>query len=304
MVNNDYLGCDFYQSQAKDANSEGFVTFFDKKEAKFYFALINQKDGKVILRSEGYPTEKAQKTGLASVTKNKLEEAQYSIVENAKEFFIVLKAKNKVEIARSCPFATKAAAENGILTLLGKEVPSATKAKKEVKTTAAAPKTTTTKTTITKATATKEVETKVEIPAPKAAKVTKKANINPVFASAELYLGHETVEDEFGKTGFALFQAENKHYFVVYNQDGSIFQRSLGFDSTVERDNMFFDLKNAITNESAYQIVENDAAFQVQLKNEKGNVVSCSTEFTSYTEAFMKTPKGWTKPTETAGTLY
>jgi uncharacterized protein len=304
MVNNDYLGYDFYQNQAKDANTEGFVTFFDKKEAKFYFALVNPKDGKVILRSEGYPTEKAQQTGVASVTKNKLEDKQYSIIEDSKEFFIVLKAKNKAEIARSCPFTTKAAAEKGILVLLGKEVPSATKAIKEVKTTAAAPIAKTTKTNVTKATLPQKEETKVTTAAPKAAKTTKKTDTTPTFASTELYLGHETLEDEFGKTGFALFQAENKHYFVVYNQDGSIFQRSLGFDSTVERDNMFFDLKNVITNESAYQIVAHDTAFQVQLKNPKGNVISCSTEFTSYTEAFMKTPKGWTKPTETVGTLY
>ena len=297
MVNNDYLGCDFYQNQAKDANTEGFVTFFDKKEAKYYFALVNPTDGKVILRSEGYPTEKAQQIGIASVTKNKVEEKQYSIVEDAKAFFIVLKAKNKVEIARSCPFTTKVAAENGILTLLGKETPSTTKAIKEEKTIAA--KTTTT--AIAKETTTKKVETKVTTTAPKA---VKKANVTTEFESAELFLGHETLEDEFGKTGFALFQAENKHYFVVYNQDGSIFQRSLGFDSTVERDNMFFDLKNAIINESAYQIIENDAAFQVQLKNEKGNIISSSTTFMSYTEAFMKTPKGWTKPTEMVGMLY
>lgn len=316
MVNNDYMSCDFYQNRAKNVNNEDFVSFFDEKEAKYYFAFADNKTQKIIFRSEGYPTIAARDKGLNAVLKNKSEVKLLSIVEENKEFFVILKAKNHVEIARSCPFTTKKLAQNTIDFLIGKvvaidneivvtkTVQKATvkkEAKKEIaKVSEPKASKTVIKSEVKITKTTKETDTAAAL---KTTKTTINAKTTEPFVNSELYLGHDTIEDQYGKTGFALFSAENKHFFVVYNQDGSIFQRSLGFDTMETRNDMFENMKNVITNENAYRIVENNNIYNVELVKD-GTVLSSSTEFLSYTEAFQRTPKGWTKPTETVGTLY
>jgi uncharacterized protein YegP (UPF0339 family) len=306
MVNNDYMGCDFYQNQAQNANKEGFATFFDSETAKFYFALVNSTTKKVIFRSEGYPTAAAQQTGLNSVIKNIKDEKRFSILEETGSFFVILKAGNRVEIARSCPFTTKAEAENTIGILTGKVEEVAPKvttkaiktivANKEIKATA-------------KVVATKKATTKAEkvvtVAPEKAVKTAKKQVENTIeFAPTSAYLGHETLSDAHGKTGYALFSNDQKHYFVVYNADGSIFQRSYAFGSTAERDTYFEALQTAIVNEDTYQITENNFGFQVQITDASGKTLSASETFESFTQAFQKTPKGWSQPTEMVGTMY
>lgn len=300
MLNNDYQNCDFYQSQAKNANSEGFASFFDAETAKYYFAFVDSKTEKVIFRSEGYPTVAAQKTGLASVIKNMTEEKQFSIDQVEKQFFVVLKAKNKVEIARSCPFNIKAEAEKQINTFFVKTA--------EVETIVTpsenkATKVTTTKKVVeaAKTVAVKVVKAVKEVAKP-AAKVA--AIENNEFAPTELYLGYETIEDQYGKTGFALFQAEAKHYFAVYNNDGSLFQGSKGFAKQEDRDATFHNLKNALVNKSAYKVVQYGERFKVVLLDNNENILSSSAEYNTFTEAFMKTPQGWTVPTEMVGNIY
>lgn len=351
MINNDYMSCDFYQNQAKNLNNEGFVTFHDEKTAKYYFAFANPKNNQIVFRSEGYPTVKAQTTGLNSFQKNCLEAKQYSILEEDKSFYVILKAKNSVEIARSCPFKTKAEAEAIIVAFTVKAdsktdtkvsvAPKTAKVvdtktakvvvtEKPVETKVVAPKATAVKTpakvAATKSTTkvTQTVAEKVEAPTVveekataktatinKTAKVTapkataKKVTTSNTFAADEMYLGHPTLETENGSTGFALFtDADAKHYFVVYNFDGSIFQRSVGFDSASTRDNAFNALQAALMNEHAYEVVEQNNAFMVQVKGEKGELLSSSLAFPSYTDAFLRTPKGWSQPQHTIGTMY
>jgi uncharacterized protein YegP (UPF0339 family) len=65
--------------------------------------------GEVLLRSEGYPTTGARDNGLASVQKNRGIKERYSTVEDNDEYFVVLKAGNHKEIARSCPHESAAA---------------------------------------------------------------------------------------------------------------------------------------------------------------------------------------------------
>ncbi len=314
MINNDYMGCDFYQNQAQNADKDGFTTFFDAESAKFYFAFINTTTQKVIFRSEGYPTTAAQKTGLASVIKNIRDEKRFSILEETGSFFVILKAGNRVEIARSCPFTSKVEAENTIAILTGKVVETAPKATK-VTAKAAVTKTVATKKeatkTTTKVAATKTVPTK-QATAKKETKISEVATptvhnnteTEIRFAPTSAYLGHETLTDEHGKTGYALFSNEQKHYFVVYNADGSIFQRSQAFISSEDRDAYFSALQTAIVNENTYHIAENNIGFQVQITDGAGKILSTSETFESFTQAFQNTPKGWAQPTEMVGTMY
>jgi uncharacterized protein YegP (UPF0339 family) len=329
MINDDYMGCDFYQNQAKDANKEGFTTFFDKATAKFYFAYVNVKTGKVIFRSEGYPTAAAQKNGLNSVIKNMPNEKQFSIAAEGDQYVVILKAKNHVEIARTCPVKTKNEAETLVLELTGKVILSAPKvAAKTTKVVAAKATKTTAVPQAAAAKSMKTVEVKAEVKtdvapkaktttakvvvakveAPKAAKTTtakvETKKLTSSYAQIEAYLGHETLVDEFGQTGFALFTAAKNHYFVVYNQDGSIFQRSTAFTTTEERNNKFQSMKNVITNENAYQIVQESNTYSVKLVAENGEVLSSSTEFFTYADAHYRTPKGWSQPVEMVGTMY
>lgn len=282
MINNDYMNCDFYENQAKNANKDGFVTFADKKTSKHYFAYINKSTGKVIFRSEGYPTAAAQKAGLTSLTKNMSNEKLYTVLEENKQFLVVLKAKNNVEIARSCPFVNKKDAEMLITELCGTVMTAAVEVKPvvaSVKTEKVAAKT--------EAPATK----KVVAPAVKAeTKKVEESNEILKFANLETYLGHQTLD----KTGFALFSAgKTKHYFVVYNMDGSIFQRSAGFNTVKERDEMFNKVQFALMNENAYKVVQEGDKFVVQIIDENAKVLCVSTLFNTYDAAFRRTPQGW-----------
>jgi uncharacterized protein YegP (UPF0339 family) len=106
----EYLDCDAYQAQANNKSDKypGFITF-QSEAGEHYFALLDSK-GEVMLRSEGYPTTGARDNGIQSVQKNMDQEARYSTVEDEGKYFVVLKAGNHQEIARSCPQDSAAAA--------------------------------------------------------------------------------------------------------------------------------------------------------------------------------------------------
>lgn len=104
-VQDDYLKCAEYEGHTTDA--DGFAKF--EKDGEYYFAWLNY-DGSVILRSEGYTTEKARDNGIASVTKNRSLEERWSVDEKMGYYFAVLKAGNHQEIGRGCPKKDKGAA--------------------------------------------------------------------------------------------------------------------------------------------------------------------------------------------------
>jgi outer membrane protein OmpA-like peptidoglycan-associated protein len=62
------------------------------------------------MRSEAYPTEPSRAAGMASVIMNREIEERYSMEEVHGLYFVVLKAGNHQEIARSCPIPSEAAA--------------------------------------------------------------------------------------------------------------------------------------------------------------------------------------------------
>lgn len=100
-VEDDYLGCKAYQSHISDKHSKhkDFVVFTEGDE--HYFAWVNGND--IVMRSEGYTTEKARENGIESVIKNREIEKRFSVDEKMGYYFTVLKAGNHQEIARSCP---------------------------------------------------------------------------------------------------------------------------------------------------------------------------------------------------------
>jgi uncharacterized protein YegP (UPF0339 family) len=104
----DYLACKEYEAhvgETSEANPD-FATF--QHDGEYYFAWV--EGGEVLMRSEGYTTESARDNGIASVKQNRELEERFSIDEKMNYFFVVLKAGNHQEIARSCPFKDRAAA--------------------------------------------------------------------------------------------------------------------------------------------------------------------------------------------------
>ncbi len=103
----EYLSCGAYKSHDRSSLYPEFSVF--EEGGEHYFAL-HDKDGDVVLRSEGYTTEKARLNGIQSVINNRDIEERWSVIEDDGMYFSVLKAGNHQEIGRSCPYDDEAAA--------------------------------------------------------------------------------------------------------------------------------------------------------------------------------------------------
>ncbi|MEM9886527.1 MAG: DUF1508 domain-containing protein [Bacteroidota bacterium] len=99
----DYLSCEAYEGAA------GFYKFYNEESKEYYFAY-NDENGKTLLRSEGYTTEKARDNGIESVKKNAPLEERWSKATALKGryHYYILKAGNHQEIARSCYYEEEA----------------------------------------------------------------------------------------------------------------------------------------------------------------------------------------------------
>lgn len=115
----DYLACKEYEDRPRSEQHPEFTVFEENNE--YYFALVD-KDGKLLLRGEGYKTEAARAKGIEAVIKNKGDEKRYKIEENLGYHFVVLRSANNREIARSCP-KTLGGAEALIALLIAPPIP-------------------------------------------------------------------------------------------------------------------------------------------------------------------------------------
>ena len=97
----DYLLCEAYEGHPPDPGHPDMAKFETDGE---YLFVVYHDGNKVLLRSERYPTEAARDRGFDSVVNNRNSDERYKIEEKAGHYFLVLKAANHQEIARSCPF--------------------------------------------------------------------------------------------------------------------------------------------------------------------------------------------------------
>ena len=100
-----YLPCNDY-ANGETIDEEDFTVF--KKDDEHYFSMLDRNKD-VLLRSEGYPTTAARDNGIRSVKTNRDLRERYSMVEEDNEHFVILKAANHREIARSCPHGSQVA---------------------------------------------------------------------------------------------------------------------------------------------------------------------------------------------------
>lgn len=103
----DYLKTKEYEGHERNPYYPDFSTF--DKDDLHYFAMLDDK-GSVLLRSEGYSTIAARDKGIRSVIKNKDVEKRRKIIERFGHYFLIIKAGNHQEIARSCALEDEASA--------------------------------------------------------------------------------------------------------------------------------------------------------------------------------------------------
>ncbi len=296
MLHNDYLSCGQYENQPKHPISKEFSVFTDAKTGKYYFALVDNT-GKVLFRSEAYENEKARENGMKSILTNLPEAKRYAVVSEGGQFYVTLKAGNRQEIGRSCPFATETEAKAFITRMSGKTplvAPVAKKvaapkvekkapvAKKEVVAKPAAPKVE----KVVKPIVIKAVKTIVT-------KETKKAAPKAEYNVQSFYLGHETLTFGNIQTGYTKFVGnDGNYYFAVYNPDGSLYLGSVGYPLEEVRDQVFLSVVQSIESGENYSVVESGNAFYCVLSDAQGRELARSGAFGSFTEAFKNTPNG------------
>ena len=122
----DYMVCTAYEGH--DIDGDGFSRFTNSGE--FFFAM-HGSDGSVKLRSERYTSESGRDNGIESVKKNRELSERYKIEEARNIFYVVLKAGNHQEIARSCPYTDRGVASSFIADPMGLAAAAATKAEQD-----------------------------------------------------------------------------------------------------------------------------------------------------------------------------
>jgi small subunit ribosomal protein S1 len=107
-IADDYLvPSDYANRGVADANS---IVRFSHNNGKHYFSVMNS-NGTVKFRSEGYSSTTARDNGAESFVKNSGNSARFSVEEVRGLLFVVVKAGNHQEIARSLPLHTQAEAD-------------------------------------------------------------------------------------------------------------------------------------------------------------------------------------------------
>ncbi|HND90067.1 MAG TPA: YegP family protein, partial [Saprospiraceae bacterium] len=104
----DYLPCEDYAGHKPAARYEGFTQFQHTDDGQHYFAMVD-KDGKVVLRSEGYKSADARDNGIESVIRNRDIKEHWVKSQDADGHYLSLRAGNRQEIARTCPYESESA---------------------------------------------------------------------------------------------------------------------------------------------------------------------------------------------------
>ena len=246
----------FYTKHTK-GRKKGIETF-KGDDGLYYFAVFEH--GKIRLISEGYPTVSAQETGAASVEKNIKLAKRYDYrgpYKHNGKYDYRLKAGNGKEIARSIWYGSAAAAATGAAYLMGTRKRVAPKAKPK-----AAPVI---------------VAAAVASAAPAMAKAAKPAaprDKDDDYLKCEEYHGHKVTDE---KNNLAFFShANNKEYFVIYDDDGDVLIRSEGFESISKRSSELAAVLRLKNNPEHFTRMEKNGYFMDILKDENGREVGRS----------------------------
>ena len=101
-VHDDYMHCEAYAGKERSEKYPGFTTFRED-DGQYYFAMVD-KAGKVLLKSEGYPTAAPRDNGIESVIKNRDIRERWVEKQDEDGYYLSLKAGNHIEIGRTCHY--------------------------------------------------------------------------------------------------------------------------------------------------------------------------------------------------------
>lgn len=220
-----YLPCESYAGHS-EAPAEDFRIFQNPDNQEHYFTMLS-KSGKVVFRSEGYPTTAARDNGVASVQKNREIRERYSVVEDDGKFYLILKAGNHQEIARSCPFDS----QDDLFALYPFMVAGSTAAISFDDTPAVA-----------ESISDREVDN---------------------YLPCDAYAGHKESPAE----GIRTFVGEDgQYYFAMLDKDGDVSMRSEGYPTIAGRDNGVASVLKNRDNKDRYAEIEEDGKHYIILK--------------------------------------
>ena len=266
-VDDDYLICKEYaghEGVITDDDFNGLVKF-THSNGKHYFAWYGE-NGEVLMRSEGYPTTAARDNGMASVNKNRDDESKYSTLERMGRHFVILKAGNHQEIARSCPYDSQdsamalypmARAGAKRASLVAEETTSSDRSVEyaAVATAVAAPL----------------VAESITTDAPV---VNTETDVEDDYLPCREY-ENRNVNDKMNNV--ALFKHENgQYYFAIYNADGRVRLRSEGFRMAQERDVELSGVLKNLNNDAMYSTIRRGDYYIKVLKDKTGREVGRS----------------------------
>ncbi len=213
----DYLPCREYQGHSVNDKVNN-VALFKHDNGQFYFVLYGD-NGKVRLRSEGFPSAQERDKELAGVLKFKDDRSMYKRKRKGKYYMDVLYDRSGREVGRSC---------------LEKE--------EEVKKTTAAPAAAAA-TVAAAAAATPIIKKKIV--------VERTIDEEDDYLPCKEYEGHKVTDK---KNSLALFKHKNgQFYFVVYGDKGKVRLRSEGFKTTAERDDELKEVIRFLGDKSMYK---------------------------------------------------
>ncbi len=228
MQTDGYLSCESYAGHS-DSPAEDFRVFQDGENGEHYFTMLS-KTGKVVFRSEGYPTTAARDNGLASVQKNRELRERYSTVEEDGKHFVILKAGNHQEIARSCPYDS-ADAIYGLFPFMA-------------------------------AGSTAALSFDDTPPAPAVEEASNVANNIDEYLPCDAYVGHTDSPAD----GIRTFAKDGMYYFSMLDKNGDVSMRSESYPTTAARDNGVSSVLKNRDNKDRYAEIEEDGVHYVILK--------------------------------------
>jgi outer membrane protein OmpA-like peptidoglycan-associated protein/uncharacterized protein YegP (UPF0339 family) len=244
----DYLACRQYDGHG-EADENGFIRWQHSNE-KYYFTWVNDK-GSVKMRSEGYPTAAARDNGMNSVIKNRDNKERYVVKEIHGKHFVILKAGNHQEIARSCP-KDSIDAVGMMFPLLGVGAAALSFAG-----------------------------------TPSVSKPT--VDIVDDYLPCREYHGHMTAPRDGFRVFIS--PRTDKYYFAVVDKDDDVSLRSEGYLTAKERDADLEDVVKNIDNKEHYEIkkVGFDHYFVI-LKNDDGAEIARSCTYNSLAAIYTAIP--------------
>lgn len=261
MTDEDYLPCSSYENQAAHPVETGFSAFFNESNSLYFFAMLDA-DGKVLLKSEGYPQQAARENGIQSVIKNRVNKDFYSVKSEDGKYFLSLRAANYREIARSCSVDSEAAALELIPYATGEKVRGGQQA---------------------------------------AALTTKeRANdkVDDDYLACKEYEGKPDVGID-GYAGLVKFTHESGlHYFAWYDDDSNLLMRSEGYPTTAARDNGMASVAKNRDLEERYSTIEKVGRHFVILKAGNHQEIARSCGYDSAAAAMALYPSARAKAAE------